>query len=85
MRQLIHTFLETFFELPCSCAAAEERRKTSPLKEPSPSMRRGRKPKVRAVHARPVCSVSALCADAGPWGLVLPRQSDCSAQHARVG
>ncbi len=49
VRQLFHAFLETFFELPCSCAAAEERRKASPMKEPSPGMRRGgRKAKVRA-------------------------------------
>ncbi|GAB4820057.1 hypothetical protein N2152v2_007103 [Parachlorella kessleri] len=45
LRQLFHVFLETFFEVPCSCAAAEERRKISPMKDPSPGMRRGRKAK----------------------------------------
>ncbi len=64
LRQLFHVFLETFFEVPCSCAAAEERRKISPMKDPSPGMRRGRKAKVRCrcwiCWAAPCCAVEPV-------------------------
>jgi hypothetical protein len=48
VRALFHAFMEAFFELPCSCEAAEERRRAQPTRDPAPLVRRGRRPKAAA-------------------------------------
>ena len=40
VRALFHAFMEAFFELPCSCEAAEERRRAQPTRDPAPLVRR---------------------------------------------
>ena len=46
VRALFHAFLEAFFQLPCSCEAAEERRRAQPSRATdAPMVRRGRRPK----------------------------------------
>ena len=63
VRALFHSFLETFFELPCACADAEERRKAAPNKGPSPAVaRRRKKPKVGgSVGRKPSRASLSLC------------------------
>ncbi|PRW32936.1 SIN3 component of histone deacetylase complex isoform C [Chlorella sorokiniana] len=49
VRALFHAFIEAFFQLPCSCEAAEERRRAQPVRTTdAPMVRRGRRPKAAA-------------------------------------
>ena len=49
VRALFHAFIEAFFQLPCSCEAAEERRRAQPTRtSDAPLVRRGRRPKAAA-------------------------------------
>lgn len=49
VRALFHAFIEAFFQLPCSCEAAEERRRAQPVRTAdAPMVRRGRRPKAAA-------------------------------------
>lgn len=65
MRALFHAFLEAYFELPCSCEAAEERRRAQPTREAAPLLvRRGRRPKAASEPISAEGGVGAVAAAA---------------------
>lgn len=81
MRALFHAFLETFFDLPCGCEAAEERRRAQPSREqPGPLVRRGRGRWPKAAASEPNSTEVGGAAE----GMDVDGQEETGGKAARV-
>ncbi|KAL4448880.1 hypothetical protein ABPG77_007597 [Micractinium sp. CCAP 211/92] len=81
VRALFHAFLESFFDLPCGCEAAEERRRAQPTREqPNPLVRRGRGRWPKAAASEPTSTEVGGAAE----GMDVDGQEETGGKPARA-